>query len=80
MKAFSPDAKARLDAAILHFLKHSNGHPTNSTALEDLAGGKWRRIDSRMQVLKKAGRIQLHRGPKSAWPEGVKDHGWEVLK
>lgn len=68
-----------LDDAICNFLKTQHGHPTNSDLLVEMAGGKWRRIDARMQAMRKAGRIMKHRGPSKLWPHHVKPHGWEVL-
>jgi hypothetical protein len=45
-----------------------------------LAGGKWRRIDARMQVMRKAHRIRFCRGPSSLWPPNVRCHGWRVME
>lgn len=68
-----------LDELILEHLARFDIHPTNSHNLVELVDGKWRRIDSRMSALKKAGRIRLHRGPKSNVPAHVKAHRWEVV-
>jgi hypothetical protein len=54
-----------------------DGHPTNSPALVAAAGGNWRRIDSRMQTMRRAGRIRFWRHPLAG--PGFKAHGWEVL-
>lgn len=77
MTAF-PDNIA-LDAAILEHLANFDIHPTNSDRLTEFVGGKWRRIDARMQALRKAGKIKLHRGAKANFPSHVKAHRWEVL-
>ena len=68
-----------LDSLIWHFLRDRDGHATNDAALVVAAGGRWRRIDSRMQAMRKAGRIRFHRRTESRLPARIKAHGWEVL-
>ena len=72
------DHKA-LDDAICMFLQTSDGLATNSDKLVALADGKWRRVDARMQAMRKAGRIRWHGGGIGKHPAGVRLHGWEVL-
>lgn len=70
-----------LDWLIWCHLRDQDGHPTNSAVLAAAAGGKWRRIDYRMQAMRKAGRIRWYRTPRF-WPgrpAHVRAHGWEVL-
>jgi hypothetical protein len=69
-----------LDDAICEFLKTHNGHPTDSNALIELAGGKWRRIDARMQAMRRAGRIKFRRGSKHLPLPPVPGHGWMVIE
>ena len=68
-----------LDDAICEFLSRFDGHPTNSDRLTELAGGKWRTVDARMQAMKKAGRIRWHGRAQQKHPPGVRRHGWEVI-
>ena len=71
-----------LDWLIWCHLRDHDGHPTNNADLVTAAGSKWRRIDSRIQAMRKAGRIRWHRGPRGANPNRpahVRSHGWEVL-
>lgn len=68
-----------LDDAICAFLRSSCGHATNNQALIDLAGGKWRTVDARMQAMRKSGRIRWHGRSLKNHPLGVRSHGWEVL-
>jgi len=68
-----------LDWLVWHALRDRDGHPTNSPALVAAAGGKWRRIDSRMQAMSKAGRLRFHRGAEGRSVAHVRAHGWEVL-
>ena len=68
-----------LDNAICDFLLLRSGQPTNSQALIDLAGGKWRTVDARMQAMRKLGRIRWHGRSLKDHPLGVRSHGWEVL-
>ena len=77
-----PVSNDELDWLIWRDLRDHDGHPTNSAVLVAAAGGKWRRIDSRMQAMRKAGRIRRHRGPRGANPNRpayVRSHGWEAL-
>ena len=68
-----------LDDAICTWLRLFDGHATNNQALIDLAGGRWRTVDARIQAMRKSGRIRFHgRSPKNH-PPGVRSHGWEVL-
>ena len=68
-----------LDDAICTWLRRFNGHATNNQALIDLAGGRWRTVDTRIQAMRKSGRIRFHgRSPKNH-PPGVRSHGWEVV-
>ena len=66
-----------LDSLIWHFLRDCEGHPTCSDNLIFAAGGSVRRIDSRMEAMRKAGRIRFWRN-LSASPR-IRNHGWEVL-
>lgn len=68
-----------LDWLVWHALRDRDGHPTNSPDLVAAAGGKWRRIDSRMQAMSKAGRLRFHRGAEGRSVAHVRAHGWEVL-
>ena len=71
-----------LDDAICQFLATKDGHPTNSSALLELAGTRnsgssdWRLIDRRMVAMRKAGRIKFVGNGKNN-PSG-KTHGWVV--
>jgi hypothetical protein len=68
-----------LDWLIWHFLRDRDGHATNNAALVAAAGGKWRRINSRIQAMRKAGRLRFHRRTESRLPARIRAHGWEVL-
>jgi hypothetical protein len=68
-----------LDTAICNFLLLSSGHATNNQRLIDLAGGKWRTVDARMQAMRKSGRIRWHGRSRKNHPPGVRSHGWEVV-
>lgn len=68
-----------LDSLIWHFLRDCDGHATNNDDLVAAAGGRWRRIDSRIQAMRRAGRIQFHRGAEGRCAAHVRNHGWEVL-
>jgi hypothetical protein len=68
-----------LDAAICEFLNHSNGQATICEELIDIAGGKWRTIDARIQAMRRAGRIRWHGISRKKHPPGVRSHGWEVV-
>lgn len=70
----------KLDDAICEHIQSGKGHPTNSTALAEIARESitenklsakvaWRVIDRRIQAMKKAGRIELSRraGSGSRW-------------
>jgi hypothetical protein len=61
-----------LDWLIWCDLRDQDGHPTNSPVLEAAAGGKWRRIVSRIEAMSKARRVRWR-------PAHVRAHGWEVL-
>jgi glucokinase len=77
-----------LDDAICQFLATKDGHPTNSSALLELAGthnpsssaltpdADWRLIDRRMVAMRKAGRIKFVGNGRNN-PSG-KMHGWVV--
>ena len=64
-----------LDWLIWCHLRDHDGHPTNNADLVTAAGGKWRRIDSRMQAMRKAGRIRH----SMFRVDRVRAHGWEVI-
>jgi hypothetical protein len=68
-----------LDWLIWHFLRDRDGHATNDAALVAAAGGRWRRINSRKQAMRKAGRLRFHRRTESRLPARIRAHGWEVL-
>ena len=75
-----PVSNDELDWLIWRDLRDHDGHPTNNADLVTAAGGKWRRIDSRMQAMRKAGRIRWHPQPlPHQRPAHVRSHGWEVL-
>ena len=77
-----PVSNDELDWLIWHALRDKDGHATNNAALVAAAGGSRGRIDSRIQAMRKAGRIRHHRGPRGASPNRpayVNSHGWEVL-
>ena len=72
-----PISNDELDWLIWHALRDHDGHPTNNADLVTAAGGKWRRIDSRIQAMRKGGRLKFwHWKPR---PAHVRAHGWEVL-
>jgi hypothetical protein len=75
--AMTPISNDELDSLIWHFLRDCDGHATNDAALVAAAGGRWRRIDSRMQAMRKAGRIRFGRWRR--WQPYLRAHGWEVL-
>ena len=68
-----------LDDAICAFLGYSNGQATICEELIDLAGGKWRTVDARMQAMRRSGRIRWHGRSRAKRPPNVRAHGWEVL-
>jgi hypothetical protein len=70
----------QLDYAICEYLRQYDGQATNNDGLIQLAGGKWRAIDARIQAMRKSGRIRWHGRSRKNHPEGVKAHGWEVVK
>ena len=72
-----PVSNDELDSLIWHALQDRDGNPASNADLVAAAGGRWRRIDSRMQAMRRAGRIRFWRHP-SADPS-IKAHGWEVL-
>jgi hypothetical protein len=72
-----PVSNDELDWLVLRDLRDRDGHPTNSSVLVAAAGGKWRRIDSRIQAMSKAGRLRFWRHPPA--DPSIKAHGWEVL-
>lgn len=73
---------SKLDDAICEFIANKDGHPTNSSTLEDIAAKyvfrkfAWRLIDRRMVAMRKAGRIKFVGNGKNN-PSG-KSHGWVV--
>jgi hypothetical protein len=76
----NPVSNDELDWLIWRALRDRSdrdGHPTNDSDLVAAAGGNWRRIDSRIQAMRKTGRIQFWRHPLAG--QGFKPHGWEVL-
>jgi len=75
-----PVSNDELDSLIWHALQDSDGSPTSNADLVAVAGGRWRRIDTRMQIMGKAGRIRWHHpARKRNRPAHVRAHGWEVL-
>jgi hypothetical protein len=74
-----PISNDELDWLIWRDLRDQDGHPTNSPVLVAAAGGNWRRIDSRIQAMRKAGRWRFHRGAEGRSVAHVRAHGWEVL-
>ena len=74
-----PVSNDELDWLVWRDLRDRDGHPTNSHVLVAAAGGKWRRIDSRMQAMRKAGRLRYHQGAEGRSVAHVRAHGWEVL-
>jgi hypothetical protein len=68
----NPVSNDELDWLIWHALRDRDGYPTNSPVLVAAAGGKWRRIVSRIEAMSKAGRVRWR-------PAHVRAHGWEVL-
>lgn len=71
-----------LDEAICAHIRAGRGHPTNSSALEDVARPllvntfslPWRLIDRRMQTMRRAGRLAYER------KKGCGGHGrWVVV-
>ena len=74
-----PAGNDELDSLIWHFLRDQDGHPTNNNQLIAAARSGWRRIDRRIQAMRKAGRIRFYRGPRGANPNRpahVRSHGW----
>jgi hypothetical protein len=76
--AMIPVSIDELDWLIWHALRNRDIHPTRAAELIDLTGSGTR-IYRRMQAMRKAGRIRLHRGPRATYPAHVRAHGWEVL-
>jgi len=76
----NPVGNDELDSLIWHALRYSNWNPASNPDLVAAAGGRWRRLDTRMQIMGKAGRIRWHRpARKRSRPAHVRAHGWEVL-
>ena len=75
----TPISDDELDWLIWRDLRDCDGHPTNSPVLVAAAGGKWRRINSRKQAMRQAGRLRFHRRAESRLPARIRAHGWEVL-
>jgi hypothetical protein len=75
----TPVSNDELDWLVWRDLRDRDGHPTNSPVLVAAAGGNWRRIDSRMQTMRRAGRIRFHRGAEGRCAAHVRSHGWDVL-
>jgi len=75
--AITPVSNDELDWLIWRDLREQDGHPTKNPVLVAAAGGKWRRIDSRLQAMRKAGRLKFWHWGQS--PAHVRAHGWEVL-
>ena len=72
-----PVSNDELDWLIWRDLRDQDGHPTNSAVLVAAAGGNWRRIDSRIQAMRRAGRLKFwHWKPR---PAHVRAHGWDVI-
>ena len=76
-----PVSNDELDWLVWRYLRDRDGHPTNSPVLVAAAGGNWRRIDSRIQAMRKAGRLRWWHVRQSGYPgpARVRAHGWEVL-
>jgi hypothetical protein len=74
-----PVSNDELDSLIWLSLRDRDGHPTNDGDLVAAAGGNWRRIDSRIQAMRQAGRVRFHRGAEGRSVAHVRAHGWEVL-
>ena len=55
----NPVSNDELDWLIWRDLRDQDGHPTNNADLVTAAGGKWRRIDSRIQAMRRAGRLKF---------------------
>ena len=68
-----------LDAIILKHLATQDVHPHDNPTMLQIVDGDWRRIDARIQALRKAGRVRFHRAPISNVPPHVKAHRWEVV-
>jgi hypothetical protein len=68
-----------LDWLVWRDLRDRDGYVTNSPVLWAATGGNWLRIVSRIQPMRKAGRIRFHKGPGPSRPAHVRAHGWEVL-
>jgi hypothetical protein len=68
-----------LDWLVWRDLRDRDGHPKNSPVLVAAAGGNWRRIDSRIQVMRKAGRVRFRIVSAKYRPSHVRAHRWEVL-
>lgn len=76
-----PVGNDELDWLIWRALRDQNGHPTNNADLVAAAGGQSHPIKTRIQAMRKAGRIRWYRPPQF-WPgfrAHVRSHGWEVL-
>jgi len=72
-----PVSNDELDSLIWHALQDRDGNPASNADLVAAAGGRWRRIDSRMQAMRRAGRIRFSGHPPASL--SIKAHGWEVL-
>jgi hypothetical protein len=74
-----PISNDELDSLIWLSLRDPNRQPTNNPALVAAAGDNWRRIVSRIQAMRKAGRVRFHQGAEGRSVAHVRAHGWEVL-
>ena len=76
-----PVSNDELDWLIWHHLRDCTQHPIWNDAVAIAAGGfpSLHRIGSRLQAMRKAGRIRFHKGPGPSRPAHVRAHGWEVL-
>lgn len=76
-----PISNHELDWLVWHALRDRDENPASNADLVAAAGGRWRRINSRIQVMRKAGRLRWRRVGQSGYPgpAHVCAHGWEVL-
>jgi hypothetical protein len=72
-----PVSNDELDSLIWRALRDRDGNPASNVDLVAAAGGRWHRIDTRIQAMRKAGRLRFWRHPPA--DPSIKAHGWEVL-
>lgn len=74
-----PISNDELDWLVWYALRDRDGNPASNADLVAAAGVRWRRIDSRIQVMRKAGRLRFHPRTESRLTARIRAHGWEVF-